>query len=84
VRTERYSYTEWGSEKTAELYDHQSDPHEYTNLAADPASKGLLAAMRKHLREVPRGVRPPGVRAEPMRRPAAAGTAIIKTVPGTD
>jgi uncharacterized sulfatase len=39
VRTDRFRYTEWGEDgaKGAELFDHRSDPHEYTNLAADPA-----------------------------------------------
>ncbi len=35
VRTERYRYTEWASDKVAELYDHQADPHEFRNLAGD-------------------------------------------------
>ena len=38
VRTERWRYTEWDfGEKGAELYDHQTDPQELHNLAADPA-----------------------------------------------
>ena len=32
VRTEQYRYTEWGSAEVAELYDHDADPHEFTNL----------------------------------------------------
>ena len=35
LRTERYRYTQWGSEGAAgiELYDHSSDPQELVNLA---------------------------------------------------
>jgi arylsulfatase A-like enzyme len=37
LRTDRYRYTEWdGGKQGVELYDHQADPHEYTNLAKDP------------------------------------------------
>jgi iduronate 2-sulfatase len=36
LRTERYRYTEWdGGKRGAELYDHESDPQEYTNRAQD-------------------------------------------------
>jgi uncharacterized sulfatase len=36
VRTERYRYTRW-HDGSDELYDHDADPHEYKNLADDPA-----------------------------------------------
>ena len=37
VRTQRWRYTEWdGGGRGAELYDHQRDPQEWTNLADDP------------------------------------------------
>ena len=36
VRTERWRYTEWNDGKLgAELYDHDNDPHELTNLVKD-------------------------------------------------
>jgi len=37
IRTERWRYTEWGSPDVAELYDHETGPREYRNLAKDPA-----------------------------------------------
>ena len=33
VRTDRCRYIEWGDSNTAELYDHEVDIHEFTNLA---------------------------------------------------
>ena len=37
VRSERYRYTEWdGGTKGVQLCDFTTDPHELTNLAADP------------------------------------------------
>jgi uncharacterized sulfatase len=49
VRTERWRYTEWDDGKEGvELYDHEHDPHEETNLAADPAQAETL----KHLKEL--------------------------------
>lgn len=38
VRTERWRYNEWDEGKAGvELYDHQKDPGEFTNLANNPA-----------------------------------------------
>ncbi len=39
----------WGSDAGEELYDLASDPHERTNLVADPAWKGRLPGLRKRL-----------------------------------
>jgi arylsulfatase A-like enzyme len=45
VRTERYRYTEW-PEDAPELYDHQEDPGELRNLAAEPGSAGTIEQMK--------------------------------------
>jgi uncharacterized sulfatase len=59
VRTERYRYTEWGAENVAQLYDHQNDPHEYVNLVNDPKAAGVLAEMRRLLKDGWKAVGPP-------------------------
>ena len=48
VRSARYRYTVYvdGSE---ELYDHQVDPEEWTNLAADPAFADVVRRMAAHV-----------------------------------
>ena len=45
IRTERYRYTRWGAERTAdnvELYDLQNDPDEMHNLAHNPEYESIL------------------------------------------
>jgi uncharacterized sulfatase len=50
LRTDRWRYTEWESgTKGAELYDHQTDPAENHNLAADPQFAATLADLKKQL-----------------------------------
>lgn len=49
VHTERFRYTDWGPDNETELYDHQSDPREYTNLAKSPAHAVTLAQMKRRL-----------------------------------
>ena len=41
----RLRYTKW-PDGSRELYDHQNDPFEYDNLAADPRQKELVARMQ--------------------------------------
>ena len=35
-----------------ELYDHQTDPHEFTNLLPDPSRKAQLEVLRKPMPEI--------------------------------
>jgi uncharacterized sulfatase len=50
VRTERWRYTEWDEgRKGVELYDHDKDPREFTNLASDPKYAKVVAEMKKVL-----------------------------------
>ena len=47
VRTDRWRYTEWnGGAAGAELYDHQSDPREHTNLAKDPRYAEQISSLK--------------------------------------
>ncbi len=50
VRNERYRYTEWdGGKRGAELYDHEKDPQEITNLADKQEMKEVVKEMKKKL-----------------------------------
>lgn len=50
VRTERWRYTEWDNGvRGAELYDHESDPREFTNLAREEKYAGQVKEMKKLL-----------------------------------
>jgi uncharacterized sulfatase len=50
VRTSRWRYTEWNEGKDGiELYDHDTDPHEYTNLATNPLHASTIKDLRARL-----------------------------------
>jgi iduronate 2-sulfatase len=50
VRTDRWRYTEWdGGKAGSELYDQQTDPHEYHNLAGDPKHADIVATLKRSL-----------------------------------
>ena len=48
VRSERWRYIRY-ADGAEELYDHQTDPNEWTNLAADPKFAGVVAEHRQWL-----------------------------------
>jgi uncharacterized sulfatase len=51
VRNERWRYIEWDNgAKGWQLYDHQNDPQEYTNLANDPKYAETVKEMQALLR----------------------------------
>jgi len=50
VRTDRFRYIEWdGGKGGTQLYDHESDPHELTNLAGKPLQAERIARMKARL-----------------------------------
>jgi arylsulfatase A-like enzyme len=55
MRTDRYRFTRWdprgkaGEPDAVELYDHQSDPQENQNLAADPQHRQLVEQLHRQL-----------------------------------
>lgn len=50
LRTDRWALIRYGS-GDVELYDMQSDPHQFTNLAADPQHQPMLTQLQSRLNE---------------------------------
>ncbi len=48
VRSEHWRYIRY-ADGSEELYDHKADPHEWTNLAADPAHAAIISQHRRWL-----------------------------------
>jgi arylsulfatase A-like enzyme len=63
MRTDRYRYTEWirrrGDIEAVELYDHQLDPNENTNLAVTEEHRDLVQRLHAMMHEGWRAARPP-------------------------
>ena len=66
LRTDRYRYTEWGEkgEGGVELYDHESDSGEMTNLANNPEHAETISSLAERLHQrieatnvVPKGLK---------------------------
>lgn len=57
VRSDRWRYIRY-SDGTEELYDHDNDPWEHTNLASDPKYASVIAEHRAWLPERRRGCQP--------------------------
>ena len=61
IRTHRWRLTEWADGREGvELYDHQSDPNEFHNLAIDPdqPTEKIIDRLRKQLRKYASGKTP--------------------------
>lgn len=60
LRTPRWRYTEWdeGAEGR-ELYDHENDPQELKNLAADPTYAATIAELSEKIRTAVKSTFPP-------------------------
>jgi len=59
-RTPRWRYTEWDEGHAGrELYDHEADPRELTNLAEAAAHAADVAELSERLREAVAGTFPP-------------------------
>ncbi len=53
LRTDRFRYTQWDhGQRGVELYDHQTDPLEFTNLAQDLAHADTVKQLSAQLKEL--------------------------------
>ena len=53
LRTDRWRYTQWDDgQRGVELYDHQADPQEFTNLAKDPQHAATVQEMSLRVKEL--------------------------------
>ncbi|HEX5498756.1 MAG TPA: sulfatase-like hydrolase/transferase, partial [Thermomicrobiales bacterium] len=60
LRTPRWRYTEWDEGRQGrELYGHDADPRELTNLATDPAQAKTIEQLSQQLRAAAQSTFPP-------------------------
>ena len=57
MRSERWRYIRY-ADGSEELYDHASDPREWTNLAAKPEHAAVIAEHKKWLPKIDRPLAP--------------------------
>ena len=71
MRTDRYRFTVWVDRDdhtkvdAIELYDHQTDPEENTNVAKDPANAELVKSLMKQWEGGWQAAKPPAQKSEP-------------------
>lgn len=52
LRTKRWRYNEWNEGRDGvELYDHDNDPGEFTNLADNPAYQNVLTEIKQQMKK---------------------------------
>ena len=65
MKTDLYRFTVWVNRSdhskvdAVELYDHQTDPQENTNIAKDPANSALVARLTTQWKQDWQGAKPP-------------------------
>jgi arylsulfatase A-like enzyme len=68
LRTPRWRYTEWDEGRQGrELYDHDADPRELTNLAAHPSHEKVVTDLSRQLRDAVKATYPPSGQTPPLR-----------------
>jgi arylsulfatase A-like enzyme len=68
LRTPRWRYTEWDEGRAGrELYDHDTDPRELTNLAAAAEHAQTIAALSNQLRAAAKTTFPPSGQTPPLQ-----------------
>ncbi|MFZ5832538.1 MAG: sulfatase, partial [Planctomycetota bacterium] len=76
IRTDRWRYTEWttigGENAGVELYDHQTDPAENTNIAGEATNRAVVEELAERLRAGWKAALPPSAKAGTMRAATAS------------